>query len=132
MPSPSCGTQAEGRLFGYNGSGRAPGGLTIEAVRAAGHTTMPERGPLTINVPGAVDAWSALLDRFGRHSLADAVAAAAHVAEHGYELTAINTRSITAGTADIRRGGDGHLRVRRAGRDALPAAAARRDASSVG
>ena len=24
----------EGRLFGYNGSGRAPGGLTIEAVRS--------------------------------------------------------------------------------------------------
>ena len=86
----------EGRLFGYNGSGRAPGGLTIEAVRSAGHATMPERGPLTINVPGAVDAWAALLDRFGRRSLADALAAAAHVAERGYDLTAINARSIAA------------------------------------
>ena len=57
---------------------------------------MPDRGPLTINVPGAVDAWSALLDRFGRRSLADALAAAAHVAEKGYELTAINARSIAA------------------------------------
>jgi gamma-glutamyltranspeptidase/glutathione hydrolase len=84
----------EGRLFGYNGSGRAPGGLTIEAVRAAGQDSMPQRGPLTINVPGAIDAWVALLDRFGRRSLADALLPAAEVAEKGYELTPINARSI--------------------------------------
>src|SRR5918992_1694645 len=49
------------RLFGYNGSGRAPRGLTIERVRADGHETMPSRGPLAITVPGAVEAWAALV-----------------------------------------------------------------------
>jgi gamma-glutamyltranspeptidase / glutathione hydrolase len=87
---------AEARLFGFNGSGRAPGGLTIEAVRAAGHETMPARGPLPITVPGAVDAWAQLLGRFGRNSLADALLPAASVADEGYELTAINARSIAA------------------------------------
>jgi len=87
----------EGRLFGFNGSGRAPGGLTIEAVRDAGHDTMPARGPLPITVPGAVDAWVQLLERFGRRSLADALLPAAGVADEGYELTAINARSIAAG-----------------------------------
>jgi gamma-glutamyltranspeptidase/glutathione hydrolase len=86
----------EGRLFGFNGSGRAPGGLTIDAVRAAGHETMPTRGPLPITIPGAVDTWAQLLERYGRRSLADALLPAAQVADEGYALTAINARSIAA------------------------------------
>jgi gamma-glutamyltranspeptidase/glutathione hydrolase len=84
----------EGRLNGFNGSGRSPAALTIDAVRAAGHDTMPQRGPLTIDVPGAVDAWVQLLDRFGRRSLADALGPAARAADDGYELTGITSRAI--------------------------------------
>ena len=83
-----------GRLHGFNGSGRSPAGLTIDAVRAAGHETMPQRGPLTIDVPGAVDAWVQLMDRFGRLSLADALLPAARAADDGYELTSITARAI--------------------------------------
>ena len=82
------------RLHGFNGSGRSPAALTIDRVLAAGHAMMPQRGPLTVNVPGAVDAWVQLLERFGRHSLADALLPAAEVAERGYELTTITARSI--------------------------------------
>jgi gamma-glutamyltranspeptidase/glutathione hydrolase len=85
---------AEGELLGFNGSGRSPSALTIDAVRAAGHDEMPQRGPLTINVPGAVDAWAQLLDRFGRRSMADAVLPAAHTADDGYALTQITARAI--------------------------------------
>src|SRR5688500_8063088 len=84
------------RLHGFNGSGRSPAALTIDAVRRAGHEEMPAKGPLTINVPGAVDAWVQLLDRFGRRSLADALLPAATTAEDGYALTAINARAIAA------------------------------------
>src|ERR1044071_9338905 len=73
----------DGALHGYNGSGRAPAGATPEAViewlgTPVGAPTvnlpgahppagpaMPRRGPLPITVPGAVDAWLALLERFG-------------------------------------------------------------------
>jgi gamma-glutamyltranspeptidase/glutathione hydrolase len=82
------------RLHGFNGSGRSPAGLTIERVRSSGHDSMPQRGPLTINVPGAVDAWAQLLERFGRRALADALLPAAAVAEGGYELTAITAGAI--------------------------------------
>ena len=92
--SPSSGIRSEGRLHGFNGSGRSPAALTIDAVRAAGHETMPQRGPLTIDVPGAVDAWVQLLDRFGRLSLADALLPAARAADDGYELTSITARAI--------------------------------------
>jgi gamma-glutamyltranspeptidase / glutathione hydrolase len=84
------------RLHGFNGSGRSPAALTIDVVRDAGHDEMPARGPLPITVPGAVDAWVQLLERFGRRSLADALLPAARTAWNGYELTAINARSIAA------------------------------------
>jgi gamma-glutamyltranspeptidase / glutathione hydrolase len=86
----------ERHLHGYNGSGRSPAELTVEHVRDAGHQAMPERGPLTITVPGAVDAWVALLERWGRRSLADALLPAASTAEEGYRLTNITSRSIAA------------------------------------
>jgi len=92
---------AEGRLHGFNGSGRSPAALTIDAVRAAGHERMPARGPLPVTVPGAVDAWAQMLGRFGRRSLAEAVLPAAETAENGYELTAINARSIAAFLPDF-------------------------------
>ena len=84
----------ESRLHGLNGSGRSPGALSIDAVRGLGHDAMPTRGPLTVTVPGAVDAWAQLVERFGRRSLADAVLPAADTAERGYVLTEINARSI--------------------------------------
>jgi gamma-glutamyltranspeptidase / glutathione hydrolase len=86
----------EGRLHGFNGSGRSPAHLSIERVRATGHETMPSRGPLPITVPGAVDAWDQLLERFGRRTLADALEPAARTAEDGYALTGVNVRSIAA------------------------------------
>ena len=85
---------AEHRLHGFNGSGRSPAGLSIDEVRSRGHDTMPQRGALTIDVPGAVDAWAQLLERFGRRSLADALFPAAAAAEDGYALTGVNVRSI--------------------------------------
>lgn len=85
---------AERRLFGFNGSGRSPAALDIDRVRAAGHDAMPVRGPLTITVPGAVDAWGQLLDRFGRRSFADALLPAASIAADGYELTPIMASGI--------------------------------------
>jgi gamma-glutamyltranspeptidase / glutathione hydrolase len=84
----------EQRLHGFNGSGRAPAGLTIRRVRDEGHQQMPLRGPLTITVPGAVDAWARLLERFGRRSLADCLDHAIGLAADGYKLTALSASAI--------------------------------------
>jgi gamma-glutamyltranspeptidase / glutathione hydrolase len=77
----------EQALIGLNGSGRTPAALTIGRIRAAGHDRMPVRGPLTITVPGAVDAWARLVERFGRRSLAEAFDHAIGMAYDGYTLT---------------------------------------------
>ena len=52
-------------LHALNGSGRAPGGMTPEYFAARGMRTIPTHGPLSINVPGAVDGWFEALERFG-------------------------------------------------------------------
>src|ERR671918_1706617 len=80
----------EWQLHAYNGSGRAPARLTIEALDERGLDAVPARGPLPITAPGAVDAWDRLIARFGRRSLAEALRPAAEIAEQGHDLTALS------------------------------------------
>lgn len=49
-----------------NGSGGAGSDATIEAAHAAGHDRMPERGPWSVTVPGAIHSWGEAHRRFGR------------------------------------------------------------------
>jgi len=75
-----------GKLYGLNASGWAPQALTIDHVRAKGLTQMPEIGIDTVTVPGAVDGWSKLHDRFGRMSWKDLFAPAIFYAENGFAV----------------------------------------------
>lgn len=70
-----------GRMVSVQGSGIAPRGATVEQVREAGDGGMPSRGPLSVAVPGMVDAYFALLDRFGSRSFADVAEVAIGYAE---------------------------------------------------
>ncbi len=80
----------EARLYGLNGSGRAPAGATLPAYYARGlrpGDPMPAVGPLPVTVPGALHGWQALLTRWGRRSLADALAPAIGYAHQGYPVS---------------------------------------------
>jgi gamma-glutamyltranspeptidase / glutathione hydrolase len=93
----------DGGLYGYNGSGRAPAGATPGAVvdrldSASGRTpAMPRLGPLTVTVPGAVDTWFALLERFGTRSFAALAEPAIAYAAGGFPLTAAGASRVRAG-----------------------------------
>jgi gamma-glutamyltranspeptidase/glutathione hydrolase len=71
------------KLYGLNASGWAPRGLTIEFLRKQGIREMPQRGVHAITVPGAVDGWHALAEKFGRKKLSEDLAAAIRTAEDG-------------------------------------------------
>ena len=78
----------DGAAHGYNGSGRAPGAATPEAVsEAAGSDAMPVFGPLTVTVPGAIEGWFMLLERFGSRSFGDLAAAALGLARDGFVVS---------------------------------------------
>mmetsp|Transcript_23331 Transcript_23331/g.40560 ORF Transcript_23331/g.40560 Transcript_23331/m.40560 type:complete len:532 (+) Transcript_23331:2087-3682(+) len=74
-------------LHGLNASGRSPGAWTPE--RFADHHAMPFRGWESVTVPGAVSAWVALSDRFGKLPFADLFAPAIGYAENGFLVTPI-------------------------------------------
>ena len=53
------------QLYGYNGSGRSPQSLTLDWFIENGYSEIPPHGPLPVSVPGTIDGWFALHDRFG-------------------------------------------------------------------
>jgi gamma-glutamyltranspeptidase/glutathione hydrolase len=74
------------KLYGLNASGWAPKALTIEFLQKQGLREMPQRGAHTITVPGAVDGWQKLADKFGRKKLNEDLAAAIRTAEEGFPV----------------------------------------------
>ncbi|MBF9032915.1 gamma-glutamyltransferase [Rhodobacterales bacterium HKCCE2091] len=68
---------------GLNGSGRAPAGLSAEALRAEGLAAIPADHPAAITVPGAVDGFCALHEAFGSRGLDELLAPAIRHAEEG-------------------------------------------------
>jgi len=81
----------ENKLYGINGSGRSPLGLSYEQMKAElaklKRDTIPPTGMLPISVPGTVDAWFELHKKFGRLKLSDDLAPAIHYAEEGFPVT---------------------------------------------
>jgi len=57
------------KLYGLNGSGRSPKSLTREMLVAQGLTKIPSHGALPVTVPGCVDGWITLHERFGKLSM---------------------------------------------------------------
>lgn len=76
-----------GRLHGLNASGRAPRAWTPD--RFAGLDRIPARGWNSVSVPGAVSAWVALSDRFGRLPFADLFGPAIAAAADGFVVSPI-------------------------------------------
>src|SRR5881296_3152503 len=74
------------KLYGINASGWAPKGLTIEYLQRQGIRSMPQQGVNAITVPGAVDGWQKLADKFGRKKLAEDLAAAIRTAQDGFPV----------------------------------------------
>jgi len=76
-----------GKVHGLNASGWSPKGLTVDFLKTRGITEMPERGGYAITVPGVVDGWSKLLDRFGKMKFKQILAPAIRYAEEGFPVT---------------------------------------------
>ena len=74
------------KLHGYNGSGRSPKSLTLAEFQKRGLTDIPPHGPLPVSVPGTVDAWFALHEKFGRKPIADDLAPAIRYAREGHPV----------------------------------------------
>ncbi|MCP3979447.1 MAG: gamma-glutamyltransferase [bacterium] len=72
-----------GKLYGLNGSGRAPLSLTADEVPATDEGTIPLYSPYAWSVPGTVDGWFELHERFGELPMADLLAPTIRAATEG-------------------------------------------------
>jgi gamma-glutamyltranspeptidase/glutathione hydrolase len=73
-------------VWGYNGSGRAGRGASIEALLGQGIDTIAPDSVHAVTVPGAVDAWAAILAAHGRFGLERALAPAISYAAEGFPV----------------------------------------------
>ncbi len=92
-----------GEFFGLNGSGRSGSRLSIDTLRAAGFSAMPKAGAATVTVPGALDGYLALHERFGSMGLSALVEPASAYAEDGFAVGAKISQAWRWGAAKLRR-----------------------------
>jgi len=74
-----------GKLTGLNASGPAPRGLSAEFLTKQGFRSIPE-GIHSVTVPGAVDGWAKMHERFGKLPWKDLFQAAIAYAEEGFPV----------------------------------------------
>jgi len=79
----------KGELTGLNASGRAPRAMTLEYFQKNGIDRIPAFGPLPVSVPGAVDGWFELHNRYGRLPMADILAPAIRYAREGFPVSEV-------------------------------------------
>ncbi len=75
------------KLYGFNGSGRSPKSLTLAEFKKQGLKRIPALGPLPVTVPGCVDGWIQLHDRFGKLPMSEILAPAIHYAREGFPVS---------------------------------------------
>ena len=92
-----------GRVIGADGSGRAPRAATIEKLRERGLSEIPERGALTVTVPGAVRLWEDAANSLGNLPFARLLEPAWEYAEEGYPVAEVVARYWKTGEALLRQ-----------------------------
>ncbi|TPG14515.1 gamma-glutamyltransferase family protein [Sphingomonas oligophenolica] len=96
------------KVVGLAGSGASPRGLSLATVRAhAKNGALPPLGAITVSVPGAVDAWWTLHQRYGKLPWADVFAPAIALAEQGAPVPDIIAYYIRRSMAVFGRRGNG-------------------------
>jgi gamma-glutamyltranspeptidase/glutathione hydrolase len=96
------------QVVGLAGSGASPRGLSLETARSrAKNGALPPLGAVTVSVPGAVDAWGMLHERYGRLKWAELFDPAIDLAENGAPVPDIIAYFIRRSLVNFRKPGAG-------------------------
>lgn len=98
------------KLYGLNGSGRSPASLTLKDFKSMGLTKIPASGPLPVSVPGTVDGWFALHEKFGTRPMPEILQPAIDYAENGFPLTQLISHYLQLGTERFLKQGYKNIR----------------------
>ena len=75
------------KLYGLNASGRSPKSLTLDYFKENGMDKIPAYGPLPVSVPGCVDGWFELHDKFGKLKMKQILQPTIDYARNGFPVT---------------------------------------------
>ena len=75
------------KLYGLNASGPAPKNISIDYFNSKGLNKIPSYGPLPVTVPGAVDGWVKLHEKFGKLSFKSLFLPTIEYANNGFPVT---------------------------------------------
>ena len=80
------------KLYGLNASGRSPAAWTLDEATSLGLDSIPLDSPLSWSVPGCVDGWQVLSERFGRLGLARVLEPSVEYARAGFPISPLISR----------------------------------------
>ena len=75
------------KLYGLNASGRSPKNLTLDYFKNNNFSEIPAYGPLPVSVPGCVDGWFEMHEKFGSTPMHDLLQPAIEYADNGFPVT---------------------------------------------
>ena len=75
------------KLYGLNASGRSPKNLTLDYFKNNNFSEIPAYGPLPVSVPGCVDGWFEMHEKFGSTPMRDILEPAIEYADNGFPVT---------------------------------------------
>jgi len=80
---------ADEKLYGFNGSGRSPRSISIDHFTERGMDYVPFTGPLPVTVPGCVDGWFALHEKFGKLPMEELLKPAIRYGQEGFPVSEV-------------------------------------------
>lgn len=75
------------KLYGLNGSGRSPKSLTLDYLKQNTNGKIPAYGPLPVSVPGCVDGWFSIHEKFGSMDMKEILKPAIRYAREGFPVS---------------------------------------------
>ena len=75
------------KLYGLNASGRSPKNLTLDYFKKNNFSEIPAYGVLPVSVPGCVDGWFEMHDKFGSATMHEILSPAIEYADNGFPIT---------------------------------------------
>ena len=77
------------KLYGFNGSGRSPEKLTMEYFASQDMKYVPFLGPLAVSVPGCVDGWFAMHEKFGKLPMSELLQPSIDYGNNGFPVSEV-------------------------------------------
>ena len=95
-------SEREERLIGLNASGRSPKSLTLEMLQDLDLDFLPAHGPLPVSVPGCVDGWAMLHERYGKLPFSELFQPAISYARQGFPVSEVIAHELDVNAATLK------------------------------